>query len=68
MDQDRVIGPAVEIKGAVKETPSLALALFPQPQLLVVSDLWLVSDGDSDRTKGEVENDVGRLEDTLDGK
>lgn len=64
MDQDRVIGSPVEIKAAAKETPSLALALFPQPQLLVASDLWRVSDGDIDRMKREVQNDIGRLENT----
>lgn len=50
MDDDQVIGSAAETKGAVKKVPSLALALFPRPELLVVGDSWLASDGNSDGT------------------
>jgi hypothetical protein len=38
MTDERVIGSAPEIEG-IKNVPSLALALFPRPELLVAGDL-----------------------------
>jgi hypothetical protein len=61
VDDDRAIGSAAEAKGAAKEIPSLALALFPRPELLVAGDSWLASDGNSDRTaKAQNAVDLGK--------
>jgi hypothetical protein len=67
VDDDQAIGSAAEAKGAVKKVPSLALALFPRPELLVVGDSWLASDGDSDGTD-KVQNAVDLGKDSTEEK
>lgn len=68
MDEDRVIGPTMEAKGAVKAVPSLALALLPQPQILAMGDPWPASDDDSDRTEYTAPNAGDGVNDTAGGK
>jgi hypothetical protein len=58
VDDDRIIGAVAGTEGAAKKVPSLALALFPRPELLVAGDSWLASDGSGDRTDGKAQNVV----------
>jgi uncharacterized protein YjbJ (UPF0337 family) len=55
MDKDRIVGPAKQIKGAVKQVVGKA-----------VGDAKLESEGKADKI--EVQNSVGGLVDTLKGK
>jgi hypothetical protein len=52
MADERVLGSVAETEGAIKNVPSLALALFPRPELLAAGDSWLASGGSSDGTDG----------------
>ena len=54
MNKDRIVGPAKEIKGSVKETIGKA-----------VGDAKLQSDGKADKVDGKVQNAVGGLKDAL---
>jgi hypothetical protein len=66
MADERVIGSAPETEGAIRKVPSLALALFPRPELLVAGDSWLASGGGSDGTGGKAQDAVDRCEDSTD--
>ena len=55
--QDRVVGSAKQIKGAVKEVVGKA-----------VGDAKLESEGKADKIEGKVQNAIGGLKDTLKGK
>ena len=68
MDDNQVIGSVAETKGAVKKVPSLALALFPRPELLVAGDSWLASDGHSDGMDGKMQAAVDPGKDPAGGK
>ena len=68
MADERVIGPVAETEGATKNVPSLALALFPRPELLAAGDLWLASGGGSDGTRGNAQNAVDPGKDSTGGK
>ena len=68
MDEDGVIGPTVEAKGAVKAVPSLALALLPQPQILAMGDPWRASGDNGDRTEDTAPNAGGGVNDPAGGK
>ncbi|SON54364.1 CsbD-like protein [Hartmannibacter diazotrophicus] len=57
MDKDRVIGSAKVVKGKVKEALGKA-----------IGDAKLESEGKADKIKGEVQNAVGGLKDTLRGE
>lgn len=57
MDKDRIVGPAKQIKGAVKQVVGKA-----------VGDAKLESEGKADKIEGKVQNSVGGLMDTLKGK
>jgi hypothetical protein len=63
VSDDQVIGSAAEAKAAAKDVPSLALALFPRPELLVAGVSWLASDDKCDRADGEEPNAVDPCED-----
>jgi hypothetical protein len=67
MADERVFGPGRETEGAIKNVPSLALALFPRPELLAAGDSWLAS-GDSGGTDGEAQNAVEPGKDSPGGK
>jgi uncharacterized protein YjbJ (UPF0337 family) len=54
MDNDRIVGSAKEIKGAIKETVGKA-----------VGDTKLQADGKSDKVEGKVQNAIGGLKDVL---
>jgi len=54
MDQDRIIGSAKQIKGAIKETAGTA-----------VGDAKLVAEGQNDKTKGKIQNAIGGAKDAL---
>jgi hypothetical protein len=58
MADERVAGSVAQAEGAIKSVPSLALALFPRPELLVAGDSWLASGGSGDKTGGEDQNTV----------
>jgi uncharacterized protein YjbJ (UPF0337 family) len=57
MDKNRVVGSAKQIKGAVKQVVGNA-----------VGDAKLESEGKADEVEGKVQNAVGGLKDTLEGK
>ena len=57
MDQDRVVGSAKEITGAVKQMVGKA-----------IGDAKLESEGKADKIEGKVQNAFGGLKDTLKGK
>ena len=57
MDKDRVVGSAKQIKGAVKQVVGKA-----------VGDAKLESEGNADKIEGTVQNAIGGLKDTLNGK
>jgi uncharacterized protein YjbJ (UPF0337 family) len=57
MDKDRVVGPTKQVKGAVKQVVGKA-----------VGDTKLESEGKTDKTEGKVQNAIGGLKDTLEGK
>jgi hypothetical protein len=67
MTDERVIGSAPEIEG-IKNVPSLALALFPRPELLVAGDSWRVSGGCGDGTGGKAQNVVDPGKDSTGGQ
>ena len=48
MADEQVIGSATETEGAIRKVPSLALSLFPRPELLAAGDSWLTSGADSE--------------------
>jgi uncharacterized protein YjbJ (UPF0337 family) len=54
MDNDRVVGSAKQVKGAVKEAVGKA-----------VGDAKLESEGEADKVKGKVQNAIGGLKDTV---
>lgn len=54
MDKDRVVGSAKQIKGSVKKTIGK-----------VAGDSKLQSEGEADKTEGEVQNAFGGLKDAL---
>lgn len=68
MAEERVIRSVAVTEGATKNVPSLALALFPRPELLVAGDLWLASGGSSDETGGNAQNAVDPAKDSTGGK
>jgi hypothetical protein len=68
MADERVFGSGPETEGAIKNVPSLALALFPRPELLVAGDSWLVAGGSGDGTGGEAQNAVDSAKDSAGGK
>ena len=57
MDKDRVVGSTKVMTGMVKEAVGKA-----------IGDAKLESEGKADKIKGEVQNAVGGLKDTLRGK
>ncbi len=57
MDKDRVVGSAKEIKGTVKQVVGKA-----------VGDTKLQSEGKAKKLEGKVQNAIGGLKDTLQGK
>jgi uncharacterized protein YjbJ (UPF0337 family) len=57
MDEDRVVGSAKQIKGAVKQVVGKA-----------VGDAKLESEGKADAIEGKVQNTIGGFKDTLKGK
>jgi uncharacterized protein YjbJ (UPF0337 family) len=57
MDEDRVVGSAKEVKGAVKQAAGKA-----------VGDAKLEAAGKADKTEGKVQNAIGGLKDALKGK
>ena len=59
MADQRVIGSVPETEGAIKNVPSLALALFPRPELLVAGDSWLAT-GDGTGGKAQNAEDPGK--------
>jgi len=56
MDNDRVVGSAKQIKGAVKQVVGKA-----------VGDAKLESEGKAGKIEGKVQNAIGGLKDTLKG-
>ena len=57
MDKDRIVGVGKQIKGAVKDVVGKA-----------VGDSKLESEGRADKIEGKVQNTIGGLKDTLEGK
>jgi uncharacterized protein YjbJ (UPF0337 family) len=57
MDKDRVIGSAKVVKGKIKEAVGK-----------VIGDAKLETEGKADKIKGEAQNAVGGLKDTLRGE
>jgi hypothetical protein len=56
MVDERVVRSVAQAEGAVKKVPSLALALFPQPELLVAGDSWLAASAVAATTGGKALN------------
>jgi uncharacterized protein YjbJ (UPF0337 family) len=54
MDENRVIGSAKEIKGAVKEETGKA-----------IGDAKLQADGNADKAEGKVQNAIGGVNDAV---
>jgi hypothetical protein len=65
MADERVIGSAAETAGAVKNVPSLALALLPRPELLAAGDSWLASGGSGDEVS-KAQSTVDAIRDSVD--
>lgn len=57
MDKDRIEGSATQAKGKIKEVAGK-----------VMGDSKLQSEGIADQIKGQIQNAVGGLKDTLKGK
>jgi uncharacterized protein YjbJ (UPF0337 family) len=57
MDKDRVVGSAKQVKGAVKQAVGKA-----------AGDTKLETEGNADKIKGNVQNAIGGVKDTLKGK
>ncbi len=57
MDKDRIIGSAKKIKGSIEEVAGKALG-----------DTKLELEGKADKIEGRVQNAIGGLKDTLQGK
>ena len=68
MADERLTGSVAETEGTIRKVPSLALALFPRPDLLVTGDSWLASGGSSDRTGGNAQNAMDPDEDSTGGR
>jgi uncharacterized protein YjbJ (UPF0337 family) len=54
MDENRVIGSAKEIKGAIKEETGKA-----------IGDAKLQADGNADKAEGKVQNAIGGVSDAV---
>ena len=67
MTDEPVFGSVPETEGAIKNVPSLALALFPRPELLAAGDSWLASGGSSDGTGGGAKDAVDPGKDSVGG-
>jgi uncharacterized protein YjbJ (UPF0337 family) len=57
IDKDRVVGALKEVKGVVKQVMGKA-----------AGDAKLESEGKADMMEGKVQNTIGGLKDTLEGK
>jgi hypothetical protein len=60
---NRINGWPPEIENAVKDS-FVGARIFQQPQPLVANVRGRVSEGNINRMKGKVQNNIGRLEDT----
>jgi hypothetical protein len=67
MTDERVIGFGPETE-EVKNVPSLALALFPRPELLAAGDSWLALGVHSDGAGGRAQNAMGPGKDSAGGQ